>query len=42
MQDKFHVLTPKTDITESIYFDAIDYALKNESVHNIAISGPYV
>lgn len=41
MQDKFHVLTPKTDITESIYFDAIDYALKNESVHNIAISGPY-
>lgn len=41
MQDKFHVLTPKTDITESIYFDAIDYALKNEYVHNIAISGPY-
>ena len=38
---KFHVLTPKRDIKESVYFEAIDYALKDSSVQNIAISGPY-
>lgn len=38
---KFHVLTPKRDIEESVYFEAIDYALKDSSVQNIAISGPY-
>lgn len=40
-QGKYHVLTPKTDIGESIYFEAIDFALRDASVHNVAISGPY-
>ena len=38
---KYHVLTPKTDLEESVYFGAIDFALKDKSVHNLAISGPY-
>ena len=38
---KYHVLTPKTDLKESVYFEAIDFALKDKSVHNLAISGPY-
>lgn len=37
----YHVLTPKTDIKESVYFEAIDFALKDKSMHNLAISGPY-
>lgn len=37
----YHVLTPKTDLEESVYFGAIDFALKDESVRNIAITGPY-
>lgn len=38
---KYHVLTPKTDLEESVYFGAIDAALKDKSVHNLAIAGPY-
>ena len=38
---KYHVLTPKTDLVDEVYFGAIDYALKDKSVHNIAVSGPY-
>ena len=38
---KYHVLTPKTDLENTVYFGAIDYALKDKSMHNLAISGPY-
>jgi hypothetical protein len=38
---KYHVLTPKTDLVDEVYFGAIDYALKDKSVHNIAVTGPY-
>lgn len=38
---KYHVLTPKTDLKDAVYFRAIDFALKDKSVHNLAISGPY-
>lgn len=38
---KYHVLTPKTDLGESEYFKAIEFALEDKSVHNLAISGPY-
>ena len=38
---KYHVLTPKTDLEESVYFGAIDVALNDTSVHNLAIAGPY-
>ena len=37
----YHVLTPKTDLKDAVYFGAIDFALKDKSVHNLAISGPY-
>lgn len=37
----YHVLTPKTDLDDAVYFGAIDFALKDQSVHNLAISGPY-
>ena len=37
----YHVLTPKTDLKDAVYFEAIDFALKDKSVHNLAISGPY-
>ena len=38
---KYHVLTPKTDLKDTVYFEAIDFALKDQSVHNLAVSGPY-
>ena len=38
---KYHVLTPKTDLGESEYFEAMDFALKDQSVHNLAVAGPY-
>lgn len=37
----YHVLTPKTDLVDEVYFGAIDFALKDKSVYNVAISGPY-
>ena len=40
-KSKYHVLTPKTDLGESEYFEAIMFALEDKSVHNLAISGPY-
>ena len=40
-KQKYHVLTPKTDLADSVYFEAMDIALKDQSVHNLAVAGPY-
>lgn len=39
---KFNDLAPKDDIEKSEeYFNAIDWALHNEDIYNIALTGPY-
>lgn len=37
----YHVPTPMLDLENAVYFGAIDFALKDKSVHNLAIAGPY-
>ena len=38
---KYHVLTPKEDLDDKIYFEALDFALKDDTVHNVAVMGSY-
>lgn len=40
-QSKFHALTPCTNLVEDVYFEALDAALSNPDVTNIAITGHY-
>lgn len=38
---KFHKLTPKGNVDLDVYNDAIDFAMRNSDLRNVAISGAY-
>lgn len=38
---KYYALSPKEDLDDKVYFDALDFALKDDTVHNVAVTGPY-
>ena len=38
---KFHQLTPKGNVDLDVYNDAIDFAMRNSDLRNVAISGAY-
>ena len=40
-EHKYHALTPKYDVENDVYFEALDFAFKDESIRNIAITGGY-